>query len=120
MRVPWSEQKERKTHKEERRARKDKQKQAEWEKLQAEGGGEVGMVEAFRRSKKRDLEGDGAEEGQSAKVVKGVDQKAKDEDKGELDLDYKALKKEMKEERAGKKGKREEKLPVGGAFDDLD
>lgn len=128
MRIPWSDQKERKTKKEERRTRKDQQKQLEWEKAQAEGAGEIGMVEAFRRAngKKRalgDIEeegGEGAGEEPPSSDPKAAKEKARAQEKGEIDLDYKAMKKEMKEERAGKRGKKEEKRPVGGAFDDLD
>lgn len=93
-------QKERKAQKEVRREKKDKRKAAEWA---AKGDQEaIGPVEAFRREKKRSKEDDEDEE----------------EEKACFDVEYKALKKEVKEERAAKKGKKE--TASAGMFDDLD
>ncbi len=86
MRQAWSEQKEKKERKEDRRARKDKRKQADWEKAQAEGEEKLGLVAQFRLGKqKREAEGD-----------------------EEMDAEYKALKREVKEERTAKKASKED------------
>lgn len=97
IREAWSEQKDKKARKEDRRSRKDKKKRAEFEQMQAEGG-EVGMVEAFKRSKAKveSVSGEGAE----------------------IDNEYKVLKKEVKEEKALRKNKKPE--AEVGMFDGLD
>jgi ATP-dependent RNA helicase DDX55/SPB4 len=100
MRESWSEQKDRKARKEDRRDKRDIKKQKEWEKKQAEGG-EVGMVEEFKRKRKVKKEDEDGEE--------------REEDHRE----YKALKREIMEEKLSGKGARVDKI-VGGAFDDLD
>lgn len=107
MREAWSEQKDRKARREERRVKKDTKKQKEWEREQAAGQGEVGMVDAFMRAR---AAADGAGEVKS-KVRSEVDR--------EMEAEYKAMKKEVKEERVAKRAKREEKT-VGGMFDDLE
>jgi ATP-dependent RNA helicase DDX55/SPB4 len=99
MREAWSEQKDRKAKKEDRKEKRDIKKQKEWEKKQAEGG-EVGMVEEFKRKRTR---------------VKKEDEEDVQEDHRE----YKALKREIMEEKKSKEGGRVDKV-VGGAFDDLD
>lgn len=98
MREAWSVQKDRKGRREERREKRDAKKKWEWEKEQAEGEGrEVSMVESFKRKKRAELDSDQEE-----------DQK-----------EYKALKREVQEEKMSKQGGKKEKV-VGGAFDDLD
>lgn len=99
MREAWSVQKDRKARREERRDKRDAKKKWEWEKAQADGeGGEVSMVEAFKRKKR--------EEGAS-------------DDEEEDRKEYKALKREVQEEKTSKQGGKKAKV-VGGAFDDLD
>lgn len=101
MREAWSVQKDRKGRREERREKRDGKKKWEWEKQQAETEGrEVGMVEAFTKTKKR----------QEREEQEGAEEEQKE---------YKALKREVQEEKMHKKGGRVEKI-VGGAFDDLD
>jgi len=97
MRESWSEQKERKARKEDRRDKKDKRKAAEWAARDTE---EIGPVEAFRRATKKDKE---KEEG---------------EGEGGFDLEYKTLRREVKEEKKVKKGKKE--TVAVGMFDGLD
>ncbi|CAD6566437.1 MAG: ATP-dependent rRNA helicase spb4 [Tremellales sp. Tagirdzhanova-0007] len=84
FREAWSEQKERKERREDRQTRKDKRKQAEWEKRQSEGIESLGPVAAFKLARKELVEHD------------------------EVDADYRTLKREVKEERATKKAKKEE------------
>ncbi|WVQ83621.1 ATP-dependent rRNA helicase SPB4 [Cryptococcus sp. DSM 104549] len=99
MREAWSEQKERKTRKEDRRERKDAKKQYEWEQEQAAGGGleagALGPIAALRAEKRK-------------KERKEMEDNGSGEE--EMGVEYKALKKEIKEERASKKTKRD----VGG------
>ena len=102
MREAWSEQKDKKVRKEERRSQKDKRKEAEWERKVASGETEdVGMVESFRRQR---------EAGQD------------EEDAGRVDLEYKAMKKEVKEEKMIRKAQKggQGGLKRLGMFDDLD
>ena len=104
MREAWSEQKERKARKEDRKDKKDKRKAAEWA---AKGDQEaIGPVEAFRRSKKRPGQDDDDEDEEEDKVGGG------------FDVEYKNLKREVKQERAAKKGKKE--ITTVGMFDGLD
>ena len=99
MRESWSEQKDRKNRKEERRISKDRRKAAEWALKDKE---EIGPVEAFKRKRG----------GQAGQAGDG------DETQG-FDVEYKALKKQVKEERASKKGKKEISTSVG-MFEGLD
>ncbi|ORY27454.1 P-loop containing nucleoside triphosphate hydrolase protein [Naematelia encephala] len=111
MREAWSDKKDRKTRKEDRRTRKDKRKAAEWEKSQLEGIGDLGLVEAFKRKK-------GLNDPTDA-----VKDKEKEKDDGEMDKEYETLKKEVKEERAAKKVRKDAAIQGGlggGAFGDLD
>lgn len=101
MREAWSEKKEAKLRKEDRRDKREKRKAAEWA---AKGDQEeIGPIEAFRRAKKNE----------------DVDGEAQDgEGEGGFDYEYKAMKKEVREAKAAKKGK---KTPVAtGMFDGLD
>ena len=101
MREAWSEKKEKKERKKERRTKKDKRKQAEWNKTQADGGEELGPVAAFRLAKKK-LEDEGA---------------------AEIDADYKAFKREVRDERVAKRSRKEEKESGrldGGMFGDME
>lgn len=103
MREAWSVQKDRKGRREERREKRDLKKKWEWEKQQAETEGrEIGMVEAFTKSKSKKR--------QEREELEGAEEEQKE---------YKALKREVQEEKMNKKGGRQEKV-VGGAFDDLD
>ncbi len=98
MREAWSEQKEKKERKEDRRTRKDKRKQIEWEKAQAEGVKAMGPVAASRLAKKN----------------------AEKNEHREVDVEYEALKREIKSERTAKKariGERENGLVM---FDDME
>lgn len=106
MREAWSEQKERKALKDVRREKREKRKDAEWA---AKGDQEeIGPVEAFRREqsqgKKRMAEDDAVDEDE-----RGVDAQ-----------EYKSLKKEVKEERRAKKGKKDVGSVGVGMFDGLD
>ena len=104
MREAWSEQKERKARKEDRKDKKDKRQAAEWA---AKGDQEaIGPVEAFRRSKKRAGQDDEDEDDEEDKAGGG------------FDVEYKNLKREVKQERAAKKGKKE--ITTVGMFDGLD
>ena len=106
MREAWSEQKERKALKDLRREKREKRKDAEWA---AKGNQEeIGPVEAFRREKSQ------------GKKRTAEDEAADEEDRG-LDVqEYKSLKKEVKEERRAKKGKRDVGAIGAGMFDGLD
>lgn len=106
MREAWSEQKERKALKDVRREKREKRKDAEWA---AKGNQEeIGPVEAFRREKsqgkKRTAEDDAADE----------------EERGADAQEYKSLKKEVKEERRAKKGRKDVGAVGAGMFDGLD
>lgn len=107
MREAWSEKKEQKARKEDRRDKRDQRKAAEWA---AKGDQQaIGPVEEFRRAKKRAQEG---EDGQ------GGDGAGEGEGKSGFDYEYKAMKKEVREERAAKKGEKE--IVTVGMFDGLD
>jgi ATP-dependent RNA helicase DDX55/SPB4 len=101
MREAWSEQKERKARKEDRKDKREKRKAAEWAAKDHEP---VGPVEEFRRAKK--AKGDGGYDDEEA------------EDGGGFDFEYKTMKREVKEERAAKKGRKEK--VTAGMFDGLD
>ncbi|WVQ94755.1 hypothetical protein IAU59_001836 [Kwoniella sp. CBS 9459] len=130
MKEAWSDQKDRKSRKEERREKMDKRRQAQWEQAQKAlvdgngdggdragngNGGNAADIEAARLSafapiprasgKKR---ADKNEDGEGGS------------DMEEMGVEYKALKKEMKEERASKKSKRDNQVSTGGMFDDLE
>lgn len=99
IREAWSEKKEKRERREDRRKKKDKRKLAEWEKAQAEGGEELGPVAAVRLAKEKH-----------------------EADNDEMDVEYKALKREVRGERAAKKAKNDEneRGGVGGLFGDME
>ncbi|KAK4688081.1 hypothetical protein P7C73_g2049, partial [Tremellales sp. Uapishka_1] len=112
MREAWSDKKDGKARKEERRSKKDMKKKAEWEKEQAEGNGkEIGFAEAFKIAREKEK-------------AKAQSKKQDSDSDGEgLDLDYRSLKREIKEERIAKKAKKNEEkegLDAGSMFDDLE
>ncbi|OCF34717.1 ATP-dependent rRNA helicase SPB4 [Kwoniella heveanensis BCC8398] len=118
MKEAWSEQKERKNRKEERREKVDRRKQAQWEQAQAQaaltGDGDNNGFSALtppmpRASGKKRSGKNGVGEGD------GSDSELED-----MGVEYKALKKEMKEERASKKSKRDNEVATGSMFDDLE
>ena len=112
MREAWSEQKERKAKKEWKREQKDKRKDAEWAASRDGQSEAIGPIEAFRRAKAAqaikadESDGNGGEDGE--------------EEKGGFDAEYKALKREVKEERAAKRARKADSNASGGMFDDLD
>lgn len=93
MRTAWSVQKERKVRREERKDKKDNRKRAEWEAKKAAG---IEVDEPELRRKKKKVE----------------------EEKKEEEGDYKALKKELGEEKQARKAQKKE--VAAGMFDDLD
>ncbi|ORX33657.1 ATP-dependent rRNA helicase SPB4 [Kockovaella imperatae] len=96
MRAPWSEQKEKRAKKEIRMEKRDKVKAEEWERHLAEGGEDIGPVEAFKRASKKN-EGGGEEDA----------------------VEYQSLKKELKAEKQARKARVNDE-GGGGMFDDLD
>ncbi|WVF67158.1 hypothetical protein IAT40_001904 [Kwoniella sp. CBS 6097] len=113
MKEAWSEQKERKNRKEERREKVDKRKQAQWEQAQALAGEIDGAgISAFAPIPRAT--------GNKKRVVGKNDDEDSDGELEEMGVEYKALKKEMKEERASKKSKRDNEVSTGGMFDDLE
>lgn len=93
MRSAWSVQKERKVRREERKDKKDNRKRAEWEAKKA-AGEDVDEPELRRKKKKVEEE--------------------KEEELG----DYKALKKELGQEKEARRSQKKE--VAAGMFDDLD
>jgi ATP-dependent RNA helicase DDX55/SPB4 len=109
MREAWSEQKEKRAKKEERKDKREKRKQAQWDAREEQ----VGMVEAFKREKGIDRDGG---PGANGSVDKG--KKSKEGEKEERD-EYRALKKELKEE-TGRGREEKGQGGIGGMFGDLD
>ena len=99
MREAWSDQKERKARKEQRREKKNRKGAAEWDRKFGDGLEEVGPVEAFRRSQRG---GDGA-----------------DDEGGKMEVEYMSLKKELKAEKEARKADKGARTGAG-MFEDLD
>lgn len=97
LRSAWSNQKERKVARLDRREKRDLKKKREWERKQLEAGEEVTREEVQLSKKKR---------------------KEQAEDDDDWEGDYKALRKEVDEERTSRKGNKKDN--IGGMFDDLD
>ena len=97
MRTAWSEQKEKRVRKDDRRSRKEKRKQLEWEKARANG-----VQDMHPKAE--------------SKLVKQIDQN------GEEDIEYKALKREVQEERASKRREYQNLQggESGGLFEDME
>lgn len=100
MREAWSNQKDRKVRREERRDKKDNRKKAEWErKLREEGEEAAGHAPEVSVKKHK------------------VKEESEDED---MAVDYKALKREVYEEKAERSARKGAKAAPVGMFDDLD
>lgn len=97
LRSAWSNQKERKVARLDRREKRDLKKKREWERKQIEAGEEVERAEVQLSKKKR---------------------KEQAEDDDDWEGDYKALRREVDEERTSRKGNKKDN--IGGMFDDLD
>lgn len=95
LRSAWSNQKERKAARLDRREKRDLKKKREWERKQIEAGEEIERAEVQLKGKKR-----------------------KEEEEEDWEGDYKALRREVDEERTSRKANKQDN--VGGMFDDLD
>lgn len=97
LRSAWSNQKERKVARVDRREKRDLKKKREWERKQTELGEEVTKEEVQLSKKKR---------------------KEQAKEDADWEGDYKALRREVDEERTTRKGNKKDN--IGGMFDDLD
>lgn len=97
LRSAWSNQKERKVARLDRREKRDLKKKREWERKQIEAGEDVERADVQLSKKKR---------------------KEQAEDDEDWEGDYKALRREVDEERTSRKGNKKDN--IGGMFDDLD